>query len=292
MKTFRRLANVFYWRVQRDALLHPLFSTKRMERQSEQLALFLAEAFGGPRKFSAQHCGNRSLPEIHAHVPINPANTAAWLRNMAATMEEVGVSKNAREAMLKFFFSHTPGPNSDPFEAPHFFSVAELREKLQRDPSLARRSRFGGLTLLHFAASAGDVERVRLLLSFGADVDARSFENGHTPLYCAINVGATEVAELLLQRGADVNVHSGPIRGTPLHVAARRDQVAAAKLLLAAGADVEARDIKGETPLRRALNCRQPGMIALLVASGANLDAPDKRGVTPRQYARKRGLRT
>src|SRR5437867_1276246 len=98
-------------------------------------------------------------------------------------------------------------------------------------------------------------------------------------------------AELLIQHGADVNVHSGPIQGTPLHVAARRDNVAIGTLLLAAGADIEARDIKGETPLRRALNCRQPGMVELLVANGANFDAPDKRGVTPWQYAKKRGLR-
>jgi ankyrin repeat protein len=57
------------------------------------------------------------------------------------------------------------------------------------------------------------------------------------------------------------------------------------------GADIEARDIKGETPLRRALNCRQPGMIGLLLARGANPNVPDKRGVTPRQAAKKRGLR-
>jgi truncated hemoglobin YjbI len=291
IKTLRRLAGAFYSRVQRDALLHPLFLPKTSERQREQLALFLAEAFGGPKQFSTQHCGNRSLPAIHAHVPIDPANTAAWLRNMTAAMEEVGVAADAREAMQEFFFNHTPGPNSDPLEAPHFFSVAELKQKLERDPSLARQSRFGGMTLLHFAASAGDGKRARLLLSFGADVSARSFENGHTPLYYAINAGAMDVADLLLQCGADANVHSGPIQGTPLHVAARRDNVAAAKLLLAAGADIEARDIKGETPLRRALNCRQPGMIAWLIASGANLDAPDKRGVTPRQYAKKRGAK-
>jgi ankyrin repeat protein len=47
----------------------------------------------------------------------------------------------------------------------------------------------------------------------------------------------------------------------------------------------------GETPLRRALNCRQPAMIGLLLAHGANPDSPDKRGLTPRQVAKRRGLR-
>jgi ankyrin repeat protein len=39
--------------------------------------------------------------------------------------------------------------------------------------------------LLHDAAQAWDIERVRLLLSFGAEVNARNFEGGHTPLYYA-----------------------------------------------------------------------------------------------------------
>ena len=98
------------------------------------------------------------------------------------------------------------------------------------------------------------------------------------------------MAETLIQHGAEVDVQSGPFRGTPLHTAARRDNVAVGSVLLSAGADLEARDIKGETPLRRALNCRQHGMIELLLAHGANLDSPDKRGVTPRQVATKRGL--
>ena len=136
---------------------------------------------------------------------------------------------------------------------------------------------------------------MRLLLSFGAEVNARNFEGGHTPLYYAANHvdlsrpgDGKAVAETLILHGAEVNVHSGPIRGTPLHTAARRDNVVVARVLLSSDADIEARDIKGETPLRRALNCRQPGMIDLLLAHGANPDSPDKRGVTPRQVAKKR----
>jgi len=73
-------------------------------------------------------------------------------------------------------------------------------------------------------------------------------------------------------------------------MAARRDNVDIGKLLISASANLEARDIKGHTPLRRALNCRQPGMIKLLVTSGANLDAPDNNGVTPRKYAAGKGI--
>ena len=144
---------------------------------------------------------------------------------------------------------------------------------------------------------AWDIDRLRLLLSFVADVNARNFAGGHTPLYYAANhvdlsrpADGKAVAETLIWHGAEVDVRSGPIRGTPRYTAARRDNVAVGSVLLLAGADLEARDIKGETPLRRALNCRQPGMIELLLAHAANPDSPDKRGVTPRQVAKKRGL--
>jgi ankyrin repeat protein len=175
-------------------------------------------------------------------------------------------------------------------------SLPELKQLLGQDRTVAdARGHLGNL--LHDAALAWDIERVRLLLSFGAEVNARNVEGGHTPLYYAANHvdlsrpgDGKAVAEALIRHGAEVNVHSGPIRGTPLHTAARRDNVAVGSVLLAAGADIEARDIKGETPLRRALNCRQPGMIELLLAHGADPEAPDRRGVTPRQVAKKRGL--
>src|SRR5262249_57769368 len=99
------------------------------------------------------------------------------------------------------------------------------------------------------------------------------------------------VAKRVIAEGGAGKAQGGPIRGTPLHTAARRDNVAVGSVLLSAGANIEARDIKGETPLRRALNCRQPGMIELLLAHCANPDSPDKRGLTPRQVAKKRGLR-
>jgi ankyrin repeat protein len=73
-------------------------------------------------------------------------------------------------------------------------------------------------------------------------------------------------------------------------MAARRDHVEIGELLYSAGADLEARDFKGHTPLRRALNCRQPEMTKFLVGSSADLDAPDNNGVTPRAYARSKAL--
>ncbi len=293
LKTFRRLARVFYARVTRDPLLKQLFS-KETDRQIERLTLFLAQTFGGPRRYSQLHCGQRTLQEMHGAFVIGAQQIRVWKKHMNAAMDEVGIEGPARRVMRGFFCG---GLQQIADNGRYDVSLPELKQLLARDRSVANaRGHLGNL--LHDAAQAWDVERLRLLLAFGADVNAKNFEGGHTPLYYAANhvdltrpADGKAVAETLIRHGAEVDVHSGPIRGTPLHTAARRDNVAVGAVLLSAGADLEARDIKGETPLRRALNCRQPGMIALLLAHGANPDSQDKRGVTPRQVARKRGLR-
>jgi hemoglobin len=292
LKTFRRLARVFYARVTRDPLLKPLFS-KNTDKQIERLALFLAETFGGPKRYSQLHCGQRSLQQMHGAFVIGQQEIQMWKKHMLAAMDEVGIQGPARRAMRGYFCG---GLQQIAANSRYDVSLPQLKQLLAQNRSVANaRGHLGNL--LHDAALAWDVERVRLLLSFGAEVDARNFRGGHTPLYYAANhvdlsrpADGKAVAETLIRHGAEVDAHSGPIQGTPLHTAARRDNVVVGTVLLSAGAEIDACDIKGETPLRRALNCRQPGMIELLLAHGANPDSPDKRGVTPRQVAKKRGL--
>jgi truncated hemoglobin YjbI len=139
-------------------------------------------------------------------------------------------------------------------------------EAAENDPSLATR-RFAGTTLLHFAAGAGCLEMVALLLRLGVDPNLQG-RGDHTPLYCVANECASEtgpdVVRTLVRAGADVNACGGVTRATALHMAARRGHVEIARALLDSGAAVHARDRKGDTPLQRAINCRQDGVSRLL----------------------------
>jgi hypothetical protein len=73
-----------------------------------------------------------------------------------------------------------------------------------------------GSTLLHEAASAGNVESVRLLIEKGASLNARD-GLGETPLDKAFIHWHTDVVELLLQHGAKRtlpdNFGTGPLFG-------------------------------------------------------------------------------
>ncbi len=142
---------------------------------------------------------------------------------------------------------------------------------VEGDPGLQAR-RFGGRTLLHFAAGAGCLEVVEALLRVGAEAEEQD-AGGHTALYrvaneCGSAAGA-EVVRVLARAGADVRAAGGVTRATPLHMAARRGHVEIARALIECGAEVEARDRKGDTPLRRALNCRKEEVARLLRERGA-----------------------
>ena len=139
-------------------------------------------------------------------------------------------------------------------------------DAVEREPSLMLR-RFAGKTLLHFACGAGCLGVVKSLLRLGADPNTQD-SGGHTPLYrvaneCGSDAGP-EIVRALVYAGGDVNADGGVTRTTPLHMAARRGFMGIAQALLDCGAAPGAKDIKGDTPLQRALNCRRKEVAGLL----------------------------
>ena len=159
--------------------------------------------------------------------------------------------------------------------------------EVERDRASVRLRGLRGQGLLHDAAMAGVGELAAMLIRSGADPDAKETE-GHTPLYRA---STGDVARVLLAAGAIVDVTSGPTRGTALHQAARHGFVSVVQALLDHGATIDARDAKGETPLRRAVNCRQLEIVRVLVRYRASTHAADRRGVTPLDAARTAEMR-
>lgn len=148
-----------------------------------------------------------------------------------------------------------------------------VEREVLSDPALAKvRSRYGR-TLLHDASAQGHVAMVELLLRLGSDPNVET-SGGHTPLYCAANEcgvnGGGDIVRALVRAGAHVDARSDSKKCTALHMAARRGHTEIAQALLECGADINVRDRAGDTPLRRAKNCRKSGVASLLVSHTAD----------------------
>ena len=147
-----------------------------------------------------------------------------------------------------------------------------IERTLLADPVLAHLHNRYGRTLLHEASAHGSLRIAELLLRLGADPNVRS-TGGHTALYCVANecrvTGGGDIVRALVRAGAHVDARSDSKRCTPLHMAARRGNIAVSEALLECGADINARDRAGDTPLRRAKNCRKAGVALLLISRGA-----------------------
>jgi ankyrin repeat protein len=92
------------------------------------------------------------------------------------------------------------------------------------------------------AIRKGDAERVKSLLTQGANVNAKS-PYGATGLFFAADRGNVEVVKILLDHGADVNVKDTFYGATALTWAAEKERVEIIKLLLAKGATAGADDV-------------------------------------------------
>lgn len=186
---------------------------------------------------------------------------------MAAIAAGVGCSKTEEEVVAETKAFLNAGGHPDDFEWPG--------------------------TRLHVAAKKGYKTVTRLLLHYGADVNALGYIGwftagkmvrfgGLTPLHEAASFGHPEIAETLIARGADVNM--GSI--APLHAAARKGHVAIVKLLLHHGANVNVHtEAREETPLHWAVGAGERAIAELLLASGADPNARDAGGFAPLHWA-------
>ena len=116
------------------------------------------------------------------------------------------------------------------------------------DPNVAQGD---GLTALHLAAQAGNLEIAELLLAGGAKVEAQTRIGGYTALHVASQGAHGAVVSVLLAAGANAGAVTTTTGVTPLHLAAKAmDGEDAVKALLEHGAPVNAQESSaGQTAL-------------------------------------------
>ena len=159
---------------------------------------------------------------------------------------------------------------------------------LEHGADFSTADRFG-LTPLHYAFAPKVVEHI---LAKGVSVDLKAHSTGYTPLHYSAYHNNTEKARLLVSRGADVEAR-GKGGETPLHLLMAlkyRDVEQCGSILVDAGADIDAQDDQGNTPLHWAVGTHRsehwmdrgnPKAAAFLLDHKANARLRNRQGMTP-----------
>ena len=157
------------------------------------------------------------------------------------------------------------------------------------------------------SSTLGSLDLARLLLTHGADVNARMTARpptkgtydgnfmslvGATPLLLAVKASDTALMRLLLDHGADVRLGNDD-NTTPLLVAAgigflegqvpaeEADALEAVRMLVERGESVTQTNDMDETALHGAAYRGADSIVTYLVERGARLDAADDKGLLP-----------
>src|SRR5665213_3113519 len=150
-------------------------------------------------------------------------------------------------------------------------------------------------TPFYRAATASDVEVLKLLLADGAKIEWAPTDikpkDGEARLRRPNpNVGKTPVMAAM-KGGLGAPFAAGPgftrLGPPPFREEGSRDLIEALQVLLAAGANPNAKAPDGTTPLHQAVQLQQVGLIRALAAAGASLNAVNKDNLIPLAAAEK-----
>jgi len=109
-----------------------------------------------------------------------------------------------------------------------------------------------------FAAKAGDIEIVKMLVNEGADVNYYSINAPSPPIYVACKEGHFEVVKYLIQKGAYINPPSGTSTEkrfySPFIAAAHGGHIEILRYLIEKGADIHYRNSYGYNAIWHAVS--------------------------------------
>lgn len=163
----------------------------------------------------------------------------------------------------------TFGAQLNIFEAAAVGRLDRVRDLVEESPELLNSIAPDGFQPLGLACFFDHEDVAAYLLEQGADVDSASHNTMKVmPLHSAVAARSLPITRLLLEYGAPVNAFQAD-NFTPLHAAAQNGDIEIVELLLAAGAAPSLRDSEGKTPLDLAAAEEHDRVIQVLRQHGA-----------------------
>ena len=162
-----------------------------------------------------------------------------------------------------FGFAHTLidyGADASYFDSQDYWTFSALEEAIiSGNLEITRRilelvgdinRQTSGRPPMATAATHGDIDMLKLLISYGGDVNAKnSINNFESCLHIVARRGEIEKAQLLLDYGADINATTKGYIDSPLTQATLKNLPNMVKFLLQRGADHRLVDLRGKTAL-------------------------------------------
>jgi ankyrin repeat protein len=148
-----------------------------------------------------------------------------------------------------------------------------------------------GETAIHHAATAGNADCIRMLLSHSKKWMDDTNSRGETALHLAAAGGHFDCVKMLLLMGNTpewkhefINRKDSRQEDTALHKACEYGHTKVARMLIDEGAVVHAFNVLARTPLHYAAANRDPELVTFLIRAGANHLATDCDGRRPIQH--------
>nr|XP_015914492.2 delta-latroinsectotoxin-Lt1a-like [Parasteatoda tepidariorum] len=173
-----------------------------------------------------------------------------------------------------------------------YFKNGNVASQLLKDPridiNLVGR---GNITHLHLAVASGDLQTTSILLSKGADKEAKIEDSGYTAVHLAMLRSKPDALLFLINNNANLNAQSND-GSTALHLACKHRKMEFLDVLLEANVDAKLTDKNGYLAIQISIENMDLNFVRAIVEKNLNIvDEETKEGRYVKALAHEKSFR-